>query len=38
VSLDDGADASWQTGSPYEVGRLTPLICRVGNVFAAPGG
>jgi hypothetical protein len=38
VALDDGAQTSWRTGSPYEVGRLTPLTCRVGNVFAAPSG
>jgi hypothetical protein len=37
VSLDDGASIRWQARSPYEVGRLTPLTCRVDDVFAAPG-
>lgn len=38
LDLDDGADARWETGSPYEVGRSTRLTCRVSDVFAAPGG
>jgi hypothetical protein len=37
VSLDDGASVSWEARSPYDVGRLTPLTCRVNDVFAAPG-
>jgi hypothetical protein len=36
-SLDDDASVRWQARSPYDVGRLTPLTCRVSDVFAAPG-
>jgi len=37
ASLAEGASARWEARSPYDVGRLTPLTCRVADVFAARG-
>jgi hypothetical protein len=37
ASLADDASVRWEARSPYDVGRLTPLTCRVADVFAARG-
>lgn len=37
ASLADGASVRWEARSPYDVGRLTRLTCRVADVFAARG-
>ena len=38
VSLAEDATTRWRVRSPYDVGRLTPLTCRVSDVFAAAPG